>query len=320
MIEKEYIGRLEKELNKFGYKNLIFEKIEYGINSSSWKVLSNNQKYFLKFYLSEKGDQRDRFGSELRFAELLKEGGFNNFPKIILSNRFEKWSLFEWIEGEKVTNPKENDFEQLIIFLKEIQILQNHSGSKKIGKASEACFNLIDHKNLISMKLENIINSSNIFLSKWLTEEVLGSLKKCEDTYKNYFSNDQVRFANQKKILSPSDIGFHNIIKKKDVLFFHDFEYSGWDDPYKLVVDLFIQPENVLDKDKCIKIFESLKDFFFLEDNFNYLKIYLILYRAKWVSIILKKIIDKNLEHSIYKKTLMKSYRYFYLVGDIWDL
>ena len=315
------IKKVEKDLNKFGYRNLIFEKIDYGINSTSWKISSKNQKFFLKFYISRKNDKRDRIGAELRFTELLKEGGFNNFPEIILSNYQDNWTLFEWIEGEKVIKPTTKDFDQLILFLKQIQSLQELESSKKIGNASEACFNLIEHKNLISKRLENTIKSSESFLKNWLIFDVLESLKKCEDTYKNYFSNDHISLVNQySKILSPSDIGFHNILKTKDRLFFHDFEYAGWDDPYKLVVDLLIQPENVLKRKKSIKILKSLQTFFFLKDNFNFIKIYLILYRAKWVSIILKNIDKNNLGSKSSKAIINKSFNYFKMVGDLWDL
>ena len=48
------------------------------------------------------------------------------------------------------------------------------------------------------------------------------------------------------KIISPSDVGFHNIISQKDKLNFIDFENASWDDPYKLFEDLVIQPGNIL--------------------------------------------------------------------------
>ena len=49
-MKEEDLIKAENYLNRFGYKDLIFKKVEYGINSSSWKVSSENQKYFLKFY------------------------------------------------------------------------------------------------------------------------------------------------------------------------------------------------------------------------------------------------------------------------------
>ena len=249
MIEKKLLSKAEKHLNTFGYKNIIFKKINHGINSSSWKVLSEKKKFFLKFYLDSNNDKRDRIGAELRFIELLEEGRFKNFPKIILINKKDNWTLFEWLEGTKVSRPTFQDYKSLIFFLKKPQNLKSFEKAKDIGYASEACFNLIDHKNLIIKRLENIIKFTSGEEKKWLKIEVLESINEIEKNFGKYFSLSSSKSSYKaKKILSPSDIGFHNILKIKNKFYFHDFEYAGWDDPYKLIVDILIQPENVLNK------------------------------------------------------------------------
>jgi len=46
-----------------------------------------------------------------------------------------------------------------------------------------------------------------------------------------------------RRTLSPSDFGFHNAIRRQDgSLAFVDFEYFGWDDPAKTVVDFLLHP------------------------------------------------------------------------------
>ena len=48
--------------------------------------------------------------------------------------------------------------------------------------------------------------------------------------------------------LSPSDFGFHNAIESGNgKLVFIDFEYFGWDDPVKLIVDFSFHPGMELD-------------------------------------------------------------------------
>ena len=44
-------------------------------------------------------------------------------------------------------------------------------------------------------------------------------------------------------ILSPSDFGFHNILSHHNNLYYIDFEYAGWDDPYKLIADFILNPD-----------------------------------------------------------------------------
>ena len=319
-MKEEDLIKAENYLNRFGYKDLIFKKVEYGINSSSWKVYSNRNKFFLKFYINANNDKRDRIGAESRFTALLKEGGFENFPNIILSNEKDNWTLFEWLDGEKIFKPNKKDLEDLTFFIKKIQTLRNLKSSKNIGNASEACFNLFEHKELIIFRVKQIINASNGSVREWLKRQVLESLNNCESKYQNYFSLNSSNHLNRNKILSPSDIGFHNVLRIGNKLYFHDFEYAGWDDPYKLIVDILIQPENILSKYNSMKIINSLESCLKIKDYFDYLKVYLILYRAKWVSIIFKKILQQKLSPREEETLLKKSSNYFIKVGTIWDL
>lgn len=55
--------------------------------------------------------------------------------------------------------------------------------------------------------------------------------------------------------ISPSDFGFHNIIRRDNgALCFFDFEHAGWDDPAKLAADFILQPEAPLSKEQ-VKVF-----------------------------------------------------------------
>ena len=321
MTDYKYLRKVKNRLNQYGLEDLTFEKLNYGINTSAWHICSGNKNFFLKFYISQKNDKRDRLGTELKFTKLLENGGFKNIPKILISNKNENWALFEWLDGEKIKNPNQKDLEDIINFIKKIQTLKKFEESKKIGEASEACFNLIDHKNLIINRLNQLINYSGILGKSWLIFEVLESINKCVNNFQSYFSsNSSKSLSLQKRILSPSDIGIHNILKIKNQLYFHDFEYAGWDDPHKLIVDLLIQPENVLSKETSLKLYKSMESFFSLEANLHSLKIYLVLYRAKWVCIILKKFLSNNLSLSDKQNLLTKSMDYYKKVGFIWDL
>ena len=39
--------------------------------------------------------------------------------------------------------------------------------------------------------------------------------------------------------ISPSDFGFHNALRTNTGPVFFDFEFSGWDDPAKTIIDFF---------------------------------------------------------------------------------
>ena len=75
------------------------------------------------------------------------------------------------------------------------------------------------------------------------------------------------RIPRTQQILSPSDFGFHNVIKTKQGLRFIDFEYFGWDDPVKLITDFIWHPAMDLSEKhknswlkKSFKIFKNTEE------------------------------------------------------------
>ena len=110
--------------------------------------------------------------------------------------------------------------------------------------------------------------------------------------------------------LSPSDIGFHNVlINKADQLLFFDFEYAGWDDPHKTLSDLIIHPEFYIKKG-LFNLLLPLIDKYVSEDIDKIrLEVVLKLYRLKWSLIILNNLIqnvDNNID-KITEDTVMRS-------------
>ena len=51
------------------------------------------------------------------------------------------------------------------------------------------------------------------------------------------------KISDKEIILSPSDFGFRNMLKKNKKTYFFDFEYAGLDDGVKLICDYFLQPD-----------------------------------------------------------------------------
>ncbi len=299
-----------------------FSQLNFGINSIAWKVKSKEKFYFLKCYKSNRYDKRDRIGAESNFLQLMQLGKIKNVPQIIKEDKKHNWILLNWIEGEKVVNPSQKDWVLMVEFINRLQDLRNLEFSKKILNASEACFEIMDHFNLIKKRLNILIkqiknqeiNNSIIY---WLENEVNSSLENCPFNINKFLKQKEICEKRIQRVLSPSDIGFHNVIKKDNYLFFHDFEYAGWDDPYKLLVDLLIQPENITGQEVSNYLIKSFIDNFKIPDNIGYLKIFITLYRVKWICIILKKLNHNNENNDF---LLKKSIDYFTKVGSLWHL
>ena len=92
-------------------------------------------------------------------------------------------------------------------------------------------------------------------------------------------------------IVSPSDIGFHNIIKNEKKLIFIDFEYAGLDDPLKLICDFLAQPDQKL---TALQKKQFIENELFSKNkisNINYLvNLFLPFHKLKWCCIMLNEI------------------------------
>ena len=101
----------------------------------------------------------------------------------------------------------------------------------------------------------------------------------------------KLRGSRESLIISPSDVGLHNSIRKEGKLRFIDFEYSGLDDIAKLTIDWVIHPEFSFDKNLESYFIDSIdkqiayKDKYWKERYASIKKISIM----KWCLIILKQ-------------------------------
>ena len=98
------------------------------------------------------------------------------------------------------------------------------------------------------------------------------------------------------QILSPSDFGFHNIVRRDDgALAFLDFEYFGWDDPVKLASDFFWHPGMDLSQDLKLKWLHLTKELFGGDPAYTKrLGAYLPLFGLRWCLIFLNEFIPER--------------------------
>ena len=127
----------------------------------------------------------------------------------------------------------------------------------------------------------NFVQLSLITSLNKITEEIIG---KYSDEKNQEFLPEPLR------IISPSDFGFHNTLFDKEILYFLDFEYAGWDDPAKLICDFVCHPEMPV-KDEHSQILKNslltwLEE---AEKAIERSEILMPLYRLKWCCIMLNE-------------------------------
>jgi thiamine kinase-like enzyme len=180
-----------------------------------------------------------------------------------------------------------------------------------------------DHLKNLNFKVEKLLNfnSNNMLFLKYklfVNKNLIQFYTKAKNNFLKKIPKNLLfkKLSKKDLIISPSDFGFHNIIKTKNEYFFIDFEYSGLDDPLKLICDFVCNPEYNLNKDQ-ISFF--INQFILENSNINFnkslIKIYLPIYRLKWICIILNDFTQEKIDdinyYQILNKQLIKAIEYY---------
>lgn len=207
--------------------------------------------YCVKQYMARAGDTRDRLGTEFRAFAFLWQYGIRVIPKPVAYNHKKSIGVYSFIPGKTLRAKSISDDHvlQAIALLANLHRIRTSKHLPYFSVASEACFsmnelvkNIQTRKNTL-MKISNQYASLHQFLTKqwdpvWMS--VLGYIK--QKTKGNLFSAS-APLLEEYRTLSPSDFGFHNaILDTNGTVTFVDFEYFGWDDPAKLIVDFLFHP------------------------------------------------------------------------------
>jgi len=272
------------------------EKITGRGNSKVYKAIaSDGNSYLLKHYPKQTEGSRPRLETEFNALRLLHHHNFKNVPKAFGNDINLNLGLYDWIDGEKVSSPGNNDLDQAIDFIENLYSLSQKIDRNDIGLASEACLSVKDFVSQIEKRLLRLKLVSKSFpeLSTFLenTFEPLWAEVKYEIIPIWHFESRDYILPRKKQTLSPSDFGFHNCIKLNDgSLKFIDFDYFGWDDPVKLTADFIWHPAMNLNRGLTDKWKIAMLNIFSSDSQFeNRLNGAIPLYGLRWALIILNE-------------------------------
>ena len=305
------------------------EIIKSGKNNLVKKIYYDEKIYVHKKYSKAKGNgiKYSRYWSETSFLNLLRKKKIKNLPSIISTNSYTQENVFNYINGRKINKSTKKDILQCVSFIKKIN--QDTLKNKNINykKATEACISIADHiktaDRRISMlskysKNYGVYKKANFFVNNILKKK-LNAVKK--DIFKSFSKKEIKKKLNKKNlILSPSDFGFHNIIKKNKKLYFIDFEYAGMDDPVKLISDFICQPDCKLSKSQSFYFYKNIIKILPNKENVSKrLKAVINVHRIKWCCVILSEILNEKYferrkfakSNINFKKCLYKAQRYY---------
>jgi hypothetical protein len=260
----------------------------------------------LKFYRRDPGDARDRLASEFRALQLLWRNDVRAIPYPIAADRDRYCAIYEYIAGDPLAGRAVtgDDIDAAVRFAAGLKALRARPGAADLPVASEACFSLESVAASLVGRVDRLRASERGGdgrpLHEWLDrvfDPLLdAALTWCRDAAAPAGLSFDDELAVDHRTLSPSDFGFHNTIRRPDgSLAFVDFEYFGWDDPAKTLVDFVLHPGMALPEDLARRFAAGFQDAFsdvpLLETR---ARIVYPMFGLKWCIILLNEFLPER--------------------------
>jgi len=218
----------------------------HGGNSRVYKLEAGGKAFALKQYPTLANDPRDRLTTERHALELMRWHGIKSVPEWI--SGAEPFALMSWMHGSVITTPKDEDIDEIAVFLGTLDHISHKTPEEDMEPASEACLSGQVIISQLEARVANLMphTKENPALMAFLSKAFLPTFTKRFMAAKNLpFFNNELPF--NERTLIPADLGFHNVLRAPTgSLNFLDFEYFGWDDPVKLMSDFLLHPATPL--------------------------------------------------------------------------
>lgn len=221
----------------------VVRRLPGGANNRVFEVRTAGARALLKAYFSHPDDRRDRLGAEFGFSTYAWEAGVRALPRPLASDPVARLGLYEFIEGDPI-DARPLGAEEVAAaarFVREVNRSREHA--TRLPSASEARFSIEEHLETIRQRVARLgeLDVQDRRLPAVL-ERIAAAWETATEVALGAVIDPAAELAPEERIVSPSDFGFHNAIRRPDrSLCFIDFEYAGWDDPAKLVCDFFSQ-------------------------------------------------------------------------------
>ena len=244
--DKDLRGIAGHLLTKIDYLgSFVIQDLTLGRNNKVVKLKTPKRDYILKLFFENAIDGRDRFGAETRFYDFIATMYIEQSSKCLASSQSNRAILLEFIEGQRLTSPEIDDatFGRMMDF---ICALNDKRGSgSSLPLASESCFSDRDHVDLLDRRIERLSTEvQDRTAANFVSDQLVPTWHQVRKDAQRTSIEWETPLTLEGRCISPSDFGFHNCLRRSDgSVVFYDFEYAGWDDPAKLVCDLFCQIE-----------------------------------------------------------------------------
>jgi hypothetical protein len=277
-----------------------------GANSQVYKVICDDGACFSAKFCTDVTRLTKEFSS-LRF---LVSHGFKDVVHPVLISSDQSCAVYDFVEGRSV-RPQDvslQDIDQVVAFIARLKRLADASENHEIANASEACFSVHEIKKNIDSRFQRLADIQEQGLPYQAFHQFLN--RDFDQAYKAICSwvDERAEVLNFSldaplpmihRTLSPSDFGFHNVLRREGGAFvFLDFEHFGWDDPTKLISDFLLHPHSLMqisEQLKCRFVRMMLDNFASDDTLIKRLELVYPLFALKWCGILLNEFSPKDL-------------------------
>jgi hypothetical protein len=288
-------------------------RIGGGRNSRVYRVDTKAGPYAVKIYFRNSKDKRDRRATEFSALKFLRRNGVRAVPEPLASDDWLGASLFSFVEGAAVRSEDATaiEIDYLADFVVALRCLSKQPDAAKLPVASEAMFSLDTLVENIGRRLQRLADvegttATHELLTTFLEDEFRPTFGQTVEwaaalLRHHGMGRDQPLEA-AARTLSPSDFGFHNMLRTPDGrLVFFDFEYFGWDDPAKLVSDFLLHPGMALARPLRGRfLYRLLRGFGPAHGLGVRIRVAYALYALKWCMIILNEFVPEFMERRLF--------------------
>jgi thiamine kinase-like enzyme len=284
----------ERLLKSAGWPEVMqIQEFPGGRNNRVFRVETRKGECLLKLYFRDPSDSRDRLGHEYGFLEACRGVGIDALPNPLAKDSENGAALYEFIKGNRVETVGSTEILLAARFIEKINQQRGNKAFRALPHAAEACYSFQEHVASVDRRIDRLNqmeSDSNLDREArfWVEKELIPAWKKIREQIVRQKDLEK-KLDQAMRILSPSDFGFHNSLRKEDgSLVFLDFEYAGWDDPAKLVSDLANQPDRPLSLEEAEPFSSSLVEWLGAADFWrSRFRILAPLYQIKWACIVL---------------------------------
>ncbi len=243
--EPEEIADVASQL--VGWPVLSAVPVRRGGNNRVFRLVGRESRAVLKIYPIQAEDQRDRLGHEFGALSFFARYGVAEVPRPIACDPERHCAAYEWIDGTPPGPAGIAEVDELADFFIRLQQLRECTDAEALPAGATPALSPARVAGQLEQRLDRlqaviapgtpVAHLVSTSLAPAVAHAVEGLRRGCAEAELDF---DGV-LPQQYRVLSPSDFGFHNALRRPNGrLAFLDFEYFGWDEPAKAVTDVML--------------------------------------------------------------------------------